>query len=61
MELRARTDGRDGSDNLTKLELVENGGFTSGIETDHENSHLLLPPQPVKQLGKGETHDCDFW
>lgn len=58
--LDVEADGRDSSDNLTKLELVENGGFTGGIETDHENSHLLLPPQLIEQLGKSETHDCDF-
>lgn len=38
------TDGGDGGDDLTKLELVEDGGFTGGIETDHQNSHLLLAP-----------------
>lgn len=38
------TDGGDGGDNLSKLELVEDGGFTGGIETDHQNSHLLLAP-----------------
>lgn len=58
--MEERTDGGNGGDNLTKLQLVEDGGFTGGIETDHENSHLLLPPQLVKQLGKGETHDGDF-
>ena len=54
------TNGGDGGDNLTKLQLVENSGFTGGIESDHQNTHLLLPPQLIKQLGKGETHDCDF-
>lgn len=49
----------DGGDDFTKLQLVQNGGFTGGIETDHENSHLLLPPQLVENLRKGETHDCD--
>jgi hypothetical protein len=30
--------------NLTKLELVQDGGFTGSIETDHQNSHLFLSP-----------------
>lgn len=54
------TDSRDGGDDFTKLQLVQNSGFTGGIETDHENSHLLLPPQLVENLRKGETHDCDW-
>lgn len=28
------TDGRDGSDDFTKLELVENRRFASSVETD---------------------------
>ena len=32
------TDGGDGSDDFTELKLVENGGFTGGIESDHENT-----------------------
>ena len=27
---------------FTKLELVENGSLTGGVETDHKNTHLLL-------------------
>ena len=30
----ARTDGGDGGDDLAKLELVEDGGLTGGIETN---------------------------
>ena len=44
------TDGGNGGDDLTKLELVEDGGFTGGIKTNHQNSHLLLPPQTVEKL-----------
>jgi len=36
------TNSRDGGDNFSKLELVENGGLTSRIETNHQNSHFLL-------------------
>jgi hypothetical protein len=28
-------DGGDGGDDLTELELVQNGGLTGGVETDH--------------------------
>jgi hypothetical protein len=57
--LDVEADGRDGGDDLTKLQLVEDGGFTGSIKTDHQNSHLLLPPQLIENLGKCETHDCD--
>lgn len=57
--LDVETDGGNGCDDFTKLELVQNGGFTSGIETNHQNSHLLLAPQFVEELGEGETHDGD--
>lgn len=58
--LDVEANSRDGGDDFTKLQLVQNSGFTGGIETDHENSHLLLPPQLVENLRKGETHDCDW-
>ena len=32
--LDVETDGRDGGDDLAKLELVEDGGLTGGIETN---------------------------
>jgi len=34
MPPRQLTDGWDGGDDLTKLELVEDGGLTSGVQTD---------------------------
>lgn len=52
------TDGWDSGDDLTKLELVKNGGLSGGIETDHQDSHLLLAPELVEQLGECETHIC---
>lgn len=36
------SDSGNGGDDLTELELVEHGGLTSGIEADHENTHLFL-------------------
>ena len=38
------TNSRDGGDDLTKLELVKDGGLAGGIETDHQNAHLLFAP-----------------
>ena len=52
-----RTDCWDGGDDLTELQLVENGGLSGGIETNHQNTHLLLTPEPVEQLAECETHD----
>lgn len=46
----SHTDSGNGGDDLTKLKLVEDGGFTGGIKTNHQNSHLLLPPQSVEKL-----------
>ena len=51
-----RTDCGNGGDNLSKLQLVKNGGLSGSVETDHQNSHLLLAPQAVEQLGEGKTH-----
>jgi len=56
--LDVEADGGNGGDDFTELELVQDGGFTGSIKTDHQNSHLLLPPQSVEQLRKGETHVC---
>jgi hypothetical protein len=50
------TDCGNGGDDFTELELVEDSGLSGGIETNHEDSHLLLAPQAVEQLGEGKTH-----
>jgi len=42
--LDVETDGRDGGDDFTELELVENRGLSGSVKTDHENAHLLLSP-----------------
>jgi len=39
-----KADGRNGGDDFTQLELIQDGGLSGGIETDHQNAHLLLPP-----------------
>ena len=50
------TDGGDGGDDLAELELVEDGGLTSCIETDHEDPHLLLGEEATEQLREREPH-----
>jgi len=40
--LNVEADCGDGGDDLAKLKLVENGGLTSGVETNHQNSHFFL-------------------
>ena len=50
------TDGGDGGDDLAELELVEDGGLTSCIETDHEDPHLLLGEEAAEELREGEPH-----
>jgi hypothetical protein len=52
----ALTDCGDGSDDLSKLELVEDGGLTSRIETHHEDPHLLLGEEAAEELREGEPH-----
>jgi hypothetical protein len=51
-----RTDCGDGGDDFTELQLVEDGGLSGSIETDHENSHFLLSPETVEQTRECETH-----
>lgn len=43
-------------DDLTELELVQDGGLTSGIETNHQNSHLLLGKKPAEKLRERKPH-----
>lgn len=38
------TDCRNGGDDFTELELVQDGGLTGGVKTDHQDAHLLAAP-----------------
>ena len=38
------TNRRNSGDDFTELELVEDGGLTSGVKTDHQDAHLLATP-----------------
>ena len=53
---RELTNSRNSCDDLTKLELVEDGGLTSSIKTYHQNSHFPLRKKPAKQFRKAKPH-----
>jgi hypothetical protein len=52
----ALTDGGDGGDDLAELQLVEDGGLSGGVESHHQDPHLLLGEQPAEQLGERKPH-----
>jgi len=56
--LDVESDCWDSRDDFTKLELVKDGGLSSCVQTNHQDSHLLLSPQLVKQLRECKTHIC---
>ena len=41
---RGLTNCGDGGDDFTELQLVEDGGLSGGVKTDHQDSHLLTSP-----------------
>jgi len=57
--LDVEPDGWDGGNDLTQLELVKNGGLTGGIETNHENSHLLLGEKALEHTLE-PSHGCEL-
>ncbi|EEQ37837.1 ADP-ribosylation factor 1 [Clavispora lusitaniae ATCC 42720] len=54
--LDVETNSRNGGHNLTKLQLVQDGGLTSGVQADHQDSHFLVTKKVGKQLGERQTH-----
>mmetsp|Transcript_6977 Transcript_6977/g.13780 ORF Transcript_6977/g.13780 Transcript_6977/m.13780 type:complete len:213 (+) Transcript_6977:154-792(+) len=56
--LDIEADGRDRCDDLTELQLVEDGGFSGCVQSHHENSHLLIPKHPLPEVAKCESHGC---
>jgi len=54
--LDVETDCGNGGDDFTQLELVQDRSLSGSVQSDHQNSHLLLAPKAVKQLREGETH-----
>lgn len=54
---RIQTDCRDGGNDFTEFQLVEDSCFSCRIETDHQNAHLLFAPELIEQFRERETHD----
>jgi len=48
--LNVESDCRDGCDDFTELQLVEDRGLSGSIQTNHQNSHLLLSPELIEEL-----------
>lgn len=44
------TDCGNSGDDFTKLQLVKNSSLSGSIQTNHQNSHLLLSPKTVEDL-----------
>ena len=57
--LNVKPDGWNSSHHLTKLQLVEDGGLTGGIEADHKDAHLLLAEHALPDSGESEAHG--YW
>jgi hypothetical protein len=58
--LNVKSDGWNWWDNLAQLELVENGCFTGGIETEHQGSELFLSEKITEDFSEVKTHLIDF-
>ena len=50
------SNGWDWGNDLTELQLVEDGGLTGGIEADHQNSHFDIAEHPLPDAGKHASH-----
>lgn len=50
------TDSRDSGDDLAELELVEDGRLSGGIESDHEDTHLLLAEEAGDYVAPSSPH-----
>jgi hypothetical protein len=54
--LNVETNGWNGSDNFTQFQLVQNGGLTSTIKTNHKNTHFFVTKKVTEQLRGEQTH-----
>jgi len=54
-------DGRNGGDDLAEFKLVEDRGFPGRVQPDHQDAHLLLPEQTLKEAAKVKTHFLSFF
>ena len=55
--LDVEADGWNGGDYLAEFELVKDGRFTCGVQTDHQNAHLLLPEETSEQGRYCQAHN----
>jgi hypothetical protein len=55
--LNIETDGRNCCDDFAELQLVENGGLTSSIETNHKNTHLLRGAKAEASFSKAISNN----
>jgi hypothetical protein len=49
-------DGGDGSDDFAELQLVKDGGFAGGVQTDHQDSHLARSEHSSPESGERQAH-----
>merc|ERR1712083_897353 len=49
--LDVEANGRDGGNDLAKLQLVEDGRLAGGIEANHEDAHILLAEELAEHFG----------
>mmetsp|Transcript_10590 Transcript_10590/g.22069 ORF Transcript_10590/g.22069 Transcript_10590/m.22069 type:complete len:254 (-) Transcript_10590:9-770(-) len=54
--LHVETNSWNSSHNFTQLQLVQDGRLTCGIQTHHQDSHLLLADHALPYLGESKTH-----
>lgn len=48
-----KSNGLNGGNNLSPLELVEDSDLTNNIETHHEIVHLFLSKETTEKLNEG--------
>ena len=56
--MERRTNCGYGRNDLTQLQFVKDRSFPCRVEANHQDAHLLLPPELIEQFRKCETHDC---
>ena len=54
--VKIQTDSGDGGDDFAKLELIQDGGFSRRIKSDHQDAHLLLGEEPIQQIAYCQPH-----
>ena len=56
VQMQTHTNCGNGCDDLSQLELVQDGSLTSSIKTYHKNTHLFLGKEPAKKFGERQPH-----